>query len=256
MARFLRSRVADYDGGRDELASGRVSRLSPYLHFGCISAREVEQRLGDGDGPAAFRRQLCWRDFYAHVLGHFPANARSEYQRRYRGAIRWSHAERRFAAWCDGRTGYPLVDAGMRQLRREGWMHNRARLVVGSFLSKDLGIDWRWGERWFMRWLLDGDEASNNGNWQWIASVGVDPQPAFRRILSPARQQRRFDPRGAYVRRYVAELERVPDDHLAEPWKMPGDVQERAGCRIGRDYPAPIVDHAQARREALERYRI
>ena len=280
LSRFLRGPVEAYDDGRDELAGNGASRLSPYLHFGCISPREVEQRLADGgerwladgrdqrladgreqrladgDGPAAFRRQLCWRDFYAHVLGHFPANSRSEYQQRYRGTIRWSHAERRFAAWCEGRTGYPLVDAGMRQLRREGWMHNRARLVVGSFLTKDLGIDWRWGERWFMRWLLDGDEASNNGNWQWIASVGVDPQPAFRRIFNPARQQHRFDPSGAFVRRYVSELERVPDDHLAEPWKMPADVQERVGCRIGRDYPAPIVDHAQARREALERYRV
>jgi deoxyribodipyrimidine photo-lyase len=256
LMRFLRRAVAAYDDGRDELSGGGVSRLSAYLHFGCLSPREIERRLGDGDGPAAFRRQLCWRDFYAHVLGHFPANARSEYQRRYRGRIRWSHAERRFAAWCEGRTGYPLVDAGMRQLRREGWMHNRARLVVGSFLTKDLGIDWRWGERWFMRWLLDGDEASNNGNWQWIASVGVDPQPAFRRIFNPARQQQRFDPAGVYVRRHVPELAQVPSEYLAEPWKMPAEVQEAAGCRIGRDYPAPLVDHAQARREALERYRI
>ena len=134
-------------------------------------------------------------------------------------------------------------------------MHNRARLLVGSFLTKDLGIDWRWGERWFMRLLLDGDEASNNGNWQWIASVGVDPQPAFRRLLNPARQQERFDPGGAYVRRYLPELADVPDAYITEPWTMPAEVQERVGCRIGRDYPAPIVDHAQARREALTRYR-
>jgi deoxyribodipyrimidine photo-lyase len=254
--RFLAGSVARYDDGRDVLTGAAVSRLSPYLHFGCISPREVEHRLAPGDGADAFRRQLAWRDFYAHVLGHFPANARSEYQERYRGTIRWSHAEKRFEAWCEGRTGYPAVDAGMRQLRREGWMHNRARLLVGSFLTKDLGIDWRWGERWFMRWLLDGDEASNNGNWQWIASVGVDPQPAFRRIFNPARQQERFDPAGAYVRRYVPELERVPDDYLAEPWRMPADVQQRAGCMIGRDYPEPIVDHAEARRQALERYRV
>jgi deoxyribodipyrimidine photo-lyase len=143
----------------------------------------------------------------------------------------------------------------MRQLRREGWMHNRARLVVGSFLTKDLGIDWRWGERWFMRFLIDGDEANNNGNWQWIASVGVDPQPAFRRIYNPARHQERFDPRGDYVRRYVPELRHVPDQHLAEPWTMPAETQEASGCVIGRDYPEPIVDHPQARREALERFR-
>ncbi len=256
LARFLAGPVERYADGRDLLAGESVSRLSPYLHFGCISPREVEQRLNPGEGAAAFRRQLCWRDFYAHVLGHFPRNARSEHQQRYRGSIRWSHAEQRFEAWCAGRTGFPAVDAGMRQLRREGWMHNRARLLVGSFLTKDLGIDWRWGERWFMRLLIDGDEASNNGNWQWIASVGVDPQPAFRRIFNPARQQERFDPDGAYVRRYVPELERVPDDHLAEPWTMPAEIQERSGCRIGRDYPEPIVDHAQARRQALERYRV
>lgn len=256
LRRFLAGAVRGYDEGRDRLAGDEVSRLSPYLHFGCITPREVEQRLPDDEGAAAYRRQLCWRDFYAHVIGHHPANARSEFQSRYRGSIRWSRAEKKFEAWCEGCTGYPAVDAGMRQLRREGWMHNRARLLVGSFLTKDLGIDWRWGERWFMRLLLDGDEASNNGNWQWIASVGVDPQPAFRRIFNPARQQERFDPGGDYVRRYVPELADVPAAYLAEPWTMPDEVQERAGCRIGRDYPAPIVDHAVARREALDRYRV
>jgi deoxyribodipyrimidine photo-lyase len=256
LSRFLAGPVDDYAEGRNALDGQSVSRLSPYLHFGCLSPREIEERLGIGAGPEAFRRQLCWRDFYAHVLGHFPANARSEYQQRYRGTIRWSYAQRRFEAWCDGRTGFPAVDAGMRQLRREGWLHNRSRLLVGSFLTKDLGIDWRWGERWFMRMLLDGDEASNNGNWQWIASVGVDPQPAFRRIFNPARQQARFDPQGGHVRHYVPELERVPDRYLAEPWKMPLEVQEEAGCRIGSDYPEPIVDHARAREEALARFRV
>jgi len=252
---FLADGVAGYERGRDAIGHPGVSRLSPYLHFGCLSPRELEHRLPPGDGADAFRRQLCWRDFYAHVLRHYPANASREHQPRYRGTIRWSHARRRFDAWCEGRTGFPLVDAGMRQLRREGWMHNRARLVVGSFLTKDLGIDWRWGERWFMRLLLDGDEASNNGNWQWIASVGVDPQPAFRRIYNPARQQASFDPDGRYVRRFLPELQSVPDAHLAEPWKMPREVQEQVGCVIGRDYPAPIVDHPLARREALARYR-
>lgn len=256
LRRFLSGPVRDYDEGRDRLAVDVVSRLSPYLHFGCLSPREIEHRLPDGRGPEAYRRQLCWRDFYAHVLGHYPANAHTEFQERYRGAIRWSRATKRFEAWCEGRTGYPVVDAAMRQLRREGWMHNRARLLVGSFLTKDLGIDWRWGERWFMRLLIDGDEASNNGNWQWIASVGVDPQPVFRRIFSPARQQRRFDPDGTYVRRYVPELAGVPERYLGEPWTMPSDVQEDVGCRIGRDYPRPIVDHAQARRETLDRYRV
>ncbi len=254
MQRFLGDGVAQYRSGRDDLGADASSRLSPYLHFGCISARELEAQLPGSAGAQEFRRQLCWRDFYAHVLAHFPANARHEFQDRYRGTIRWSRAEGRFAVWCEGRTGYPLVDAAMRQLRREGWMHNRARLVVGSFLTKDLGLDWRWGERWFMRLLIDGDEASNNGNWQWIASVGVDPQPTFRRIYNPARQQARFDPDGAYVRRYVPELRDVPDDYLAEPWTMPEEEQRKAGCVIGEEYPAPIVDHSVARREALARY--
>jgi deoxyribodipyrimidine photo-lyase len=143
----------------------------------------------------------------------------------------------------------------MRQLLREGWMHNRARLVVGSFLTKDLGVDWWWGERHFMRLLIDGDEANNNGNWQWIASVGVDPAPAFRRIYNPVRHQERYDPDGTYVRRYVPELRDVPDRYLAEPWTMPAEAQREAGCRIGTDYPEPIVDHAEARRAALDRYR-
>jgi len=254
LAQFLRDGIDTYADDHDALGRDRTSRLSPYLHFGCLSPREIEERLPRGEGPDAFHRQLCWRDFYAHVLLHFPRNARSEFQERYRG-MAWSRAEQRFAAWCEGRTGYPLVDAAMRQLRREGWMHNRARLVVGSFLTKDLGIDWRWGERHFMRLLIDGDEANNNGNWQWIASVGTDPQPAFRRIYNPARQMERHDPDGAYVRRYVPELRDVPDRYLAEPWTMPDDVQRACGCVIGRDYPEPIVDHAEARRAALDRYR-
>lgn len=254
MRRFLVEGIAGYGSGRDDLGADASSRLSPYLHFGCVSPRELESQLPSGSGAQEFRRQLCWRDYYAHVLARFPGNARHEFQDRYRGSIRWSGAENAFQAWCEGRTGYPLVDAAMRQLRREGWMHNRARLVVGSFLTKDLGLDWRWGERWFMRMLIDGDEANNNGNWQWIASVGVDPQPPFRRIYNPARQQARFDADGAYVRRYVPELRDVPDEYLPEPWTMPEEQQQKAGCVIGEDYPAPIVDHAVARREALARY--
>jgi deoxyribodipyrimidine photo-lyase len=256
LTRFLGGPVDEYADEHNTLAGGSVSRLSPYLHFGCVSPREVEERLGDSAGAEAFRRQICWRDFYAHVLGHHPQNARHEFQERYRGTLTWSRAETSFEAWCEGRTGFPAVDAGMRQLRREGWLHNRARLIVGSFLTKDLGIDWRWGERYFMRMLIDGDEASNNGNWQWIASVGVDPAPAFQRIFNPARQLERFDPDGVYVREYVPELREVPDEYLAEPWRMDEELQSRCGCRIGDDYPAPIVDHAEARRAALDRYRI
>ncbi len=188
MNAFVRSRVGAYDSDHDALGKDRTSRLSAYLHFGCVSPREIEDRLGRGKGPAAFRRQLCWRDFYHQVIYRFPGNAHDEFQERYRESLEWTGRDDEFEAWTEGRTGYPLVDAAMRQLRREGFMHNRARLVVGSFLTKDLGIDWRRGEAWFMRLLLDGDEANNNGNWQWIASVGVDPQPYFRRIYNPARQ--------------------------------------------------------------------
>ena len=256
LRRFLAEHVNAYGQGREEPAEDRTSRLSPYLHFGCISPREVEARLPVGTGAEAFRRQLCWRDFHHHVLLHFPRNARSEFQGRYRGRLKWSRAKGNFERWCEGRTGYPLIDAGMRQLLQEGWMHNRARLVVGSFLTKDLGIDWRWGERHFMRLLIDGDEANNNGNWQWIASVGTDPQPVFRRIYNPARQLETHDPEGRYVRRYVPELATVPREYIAEPWTMPEQLQRELGCVIGSDYPKPIVDHAQARREALERYRM
>lgn len=251
---FLSKGIAGYADAHDALSAAGTSRLSPYLHFGCLSPRELETRLPGGAGGEALRRQLCWRDFYAHVLIHHPGNAHSEHQQRYRGSLKWSRSMKQFDAWREGRTGYPLVDAAMRELLREGWMHNRARLVVGSFLTKDLAIDWRWGERWFMRMLIDGDEANNNGNWQWIASVGVDPQPPFRRIYNPARHQERYDPDGAYVRHNVPELRNVPSRYLAEPWTMPDDVQRSCECVIGDDYPAPIIDHAHARREALARY--
>jgi deoxyribodipyrimidine photo-lyase len=256
MHAFLRDAVSDYAGDHDALGRDNSSRLSPYLRFGCVSPRELEFRLPSGKGAEAFRRQLCWRDFYAQLLLHHPANATLEFRERYRGTIEWNDSAQDFDAWREGRTGFPLVDAGMRQLRREGWMHNRARLVVGSFLTKHLGIDWRRGERWFMRMLLDGDEANNNGNWQWIGSVGVDPQPVYRRVYNPALQQARHDPDGTYVRRYVPELRDVPDEYLAEPWTMPDDLQREVGCIVGSDYPEPIVDHRAAREQALARYRL
>ncbi|MEA2430771.1 MAG: deoxyribodipyrimidine photo-lyase [Thermoleophilaceae bacterium] len=206
-----------------------TSRLSPYLHFGCISPREAEERIPD----ARFRRQLAWRDFFHQVLLNHPSNAHHEFQERYRGTIDWERDDEALDAWKEGRTGFPFVDAGMRQLRREGWMPNRVRLVVASFLTKQLGIDWREGERHFMRYLIDGDEANNNGNWQWIASVGVDPAPYFRRLYNPARHAERYDPDGAYVHRYVPELRDAPGD-----------------------YPAPIVDQREGRERAIERYRV
>jgi deoxyribodipyrimidine photo-lyase len=251
---FLRSGVDRYEDLRDIPAARGTSRLSPALHFGCLSPLAMEARLRKrrSAGARALRRQLAWRDFYLHLIHHHPANARIELRPEMR-AMRWRNDERGLLAWKRGLTGYPLVDAGMRQLREQGWIHNRARLVVGSFLVKDLLCDWRRGEAHFMRHLLDGDESSNNGNWQWVSSVGADAQPWFR-IFSPTRQQRRFDPGGEYVRRWVPELADMPDRWLAEPWRAPEETQREAGCMIGHDYPAPIVDHASARERALQRF--
>jgi deoxyribodipyrimidine photo-lyase len=255
LARWLDGPIDRYADRHDDLTGG-TSVLSPHLRWGTLSAREVEERASarDGEGPAAFVRQLAWRDFYAHVLLLHPDNTQQAYQERYR-ELEWADDEQSLAAWQAGRTGYPLVDAGMRQLARTGWMHNRARMVVGSFLTKDLHLDWREGERWFARKLLDGEPLQNNGNWQWVASTGVDPAPYFRRMFNPTTQARKFDPDGVYIRRWVPELEGVPDRLIHEPWKMSDAEQEAAGCLLGTDYPEPIVDHGAEREHAMERYR-
>jgi deoxyribodipyrimidine photo-lyase len=255
LQRFLRSGLAEYEQRRDKPAGGS-SRLSPYLRWGCVSPLELDAKVAarSGEGPRAYRNELAWRDFYAAVLMHFPFVVRHEFQERYRD-LEWGRPGKALDAWREGRTGYPLVDAGMRQLLHEGWMHNRVRMVVGSFLTKDLHLDWRLGEAWFMERLLDGDMAANNGGWQWIASVGTDPAPYFQRLFNPVTQQEKFDPVGEYVRRWVPELRDVPTARLATPWAMDDDEQEAAGCVIGRDYPAPIVDHAHERHHAVGRYR-
>ena len=255
LASFLRSDLATYADRRDRPAGGS-SRLSPYLRWGCVSPLELDRRVAEqaGAGARDYRTELAWRDFYAAVLVHFPHVTRLEFQERYRD-LEWERPGDALEAWKQGRTGFPLVDAGMRQLLAEGWMHNRVRMVVGSFLTKDLHLDWRLGEAWFMERLLDGDMAANNGGWQWIASTGTDPAPYFQRLFNPMTQQRKFDPRGEYVRRHVPELRDVPEDRLPEPWTMDLAEQADAGCVIGRDYPEPIVDHAAERRRAIERYR-
>ncbi|MBA2488361.1 MAG: deoxyribodipyrimidine photo-lyase [Chloroflexi bacterium] len=253
LGRWLRSGLDDYHSRRDDLAADGTSRLSQDLHWGLLSPLEVYRRAKrEGRGPAAYCRQLVWREFYHHVLWHRPGVTRGPYLAQFEG-MAWSEDEDDFQAWCAGSTGYPVVDAAMRQLMATGWMHNRARLIVGSFLTKDLLIDWRRGERHFMAHLTDGDLANNNGGWQWVASTGTDPQPYFR-IFNPVLQAERFDPNGAFVRRWVPELEGVPLARLHEPWKMSGDEQRAAGCVIGRDYPSPIADHAEARQRALAAY--
>ncbi len=253
--RWLEGPVEHYADRHDGMARRGTSLLSPYLRWGCLSSRELEQRARDkgGKGAAAWARQLGWRDFYAHVLLKRPQNMTLELKEEMR-ELEYADSEDHLLSWQRGETGYPGVDAGMRQLACTGWMHNRARLIVGSFLAKDLHLDWREGERWFERLLLDGEPAQNNGNWQWIASVGTDPAPAFRRMYNPTLQIRRLDLTGEYVRRWVPELRHVPHEKLFEPWTMGEREQRDAGCRIGRDYPAPIVDHQRERKRALERY--
>lgn len=239
-----------------------TSRLSPYLRFGMLSARQAvlasrsaRQAARTSDacyGTDTWLSELIWREFYVAILYHFPHVRSGSFQRHY-DRIPWVNDERDFAAWCEGRTGYPIVDAAMRQLVQTGWMHNRSRMIVASFLVKDLLIDWRWGERFFMQHLLDGDPASNNGGWQWTAGVGTDAAPYFR-IFNPTAQGQKFDPEGEYVRRWAPELAGIPAKYIHAPWTMPPSEQRRAGCVVGSDYPAPIIDHAFARERTLAAY--
>lgn len=252
--RWARGLLPEYDERRNDLGQ-RTSRLSAHLHFGSVSPLLLETLVREHHSESArtYRTELAWRDFYLQVVLHHPHVARLEFQERYRH-LEWEDDPDALAAWQEGRTGYPVVDAAMRELAATGFMHNRARMIVASFLTKDLHLDWRHGERWFMEQLFDGDLASNNGGWQWTASTGTDPAPYFRRMFNPTLQQKKFDPSGAYVRRWCPELAGVPDRHLAEPWKMSRADQREAGCLIGDDYPAPIVDHAEERKHAAARY--
>ncbi|WP_418319221.1 cryptochrome/photolyase family protein [Piscinibacter sakaiensis] len=255
-------RIDDYDEQRNYPGRRGTSYLSVHLRFGTVSirrlAREARTRAAAGStGAASWLSELIWRDFYHQVLHHHPhvvdASFRPAYDR-----IAWESgalAESRFAAWCEGRTGYPLVDAAMAQINQTGYMHNRLRMVVASFLVKDLGIDWRWGERYFARQLNDYDLAANNGGWQWASSSGCDAQPWFR-IFNPTAQSRKFDPDGRFIRRYLPQLAKLPDAALHEPAQAAPAVLAAAGIEIGRDYPAPIVDHAEARQHTLQRYAV
>ncbi len=244
LKRWLAGGLGQYSSRHDDLAAARTSGLSPYLHFGCLSAREVRARAEGHTGAAGFVRQLCWRDFHHQVLAARPDLPSSDYRPR---GDRWHRGARVLEAWRDGRTGYPIVDAGMRQLAREGYMHNRARLIVGSFLTKTLYVDWRRGAAHFATLLQDADVAENVGNWQWVAGTGNDTRP--NRVLNPLRQAQRFDPGGDYVRRYVPELAGVPGAAVHEPWRLDGDERRRL------DYPQRIVDHEQAARELRARRR-
>jgi deoxyribodipyrimidine photo-lyase len=245
LGRWAGQGLAGYEEGHDDLACGQTSHLSPFLHFGCLSPRAVLERSRGRRGAEAFVRQLCWRDFHRQVLAARPDMPRADYRPR---DDRWRRAAGDAHAWREGRTGYPIVDAGMRQLAGEGFMHNRARLIVGSFLTKTLYIDWRRGAEHFAALLADADVANNVGNWQWVAGTGNDTRP--NRVLNPLRQARRFDPDGDYVRRHLPELAGILGSAVHEPWRLP------AGERRGLDYPAPIVDHLAAARELRARRQV
>lgn len=236
-SRWLAEGMARYDASRDDLAADATSGLSPYLHLGCLSARELAERAGRRPGAEAFVRQLAWRDFHQQVLAARPDAAHADYRTRHDV---WRTDPRALRSWQEGRTGIPIVDAGMRQLRAQHWMPNRARLIVASFLTKTLYLDWRDGAAHFLAHLVDGDLASNNLNWQWVAGTGTDTRP--NRVLNPVRQAHRHDPTSRYARRWVDELAGLDDPKdVHQPWRL-GDATLRA---LG--YPPPIVDLDQAR---------
>ena len=258
---FLR-RIQHYDEARNFPAMKGPSYLSVHLRFGTISPRLLARTAhglaqSGNKGAATWLSELIWRDFYFQILYHHPHVVGSSFKPAY-DAIQWEegpHAQALFAAWCEGRTGYPLVDAAMAQINQTGYMHNRLRMVVASFLVKDLGLDWRWGEAYFATHLIDFDLAANNGGWQWASSSGCDAQPYFR-IFNPVSQSQKFDPQGKFIRRYLPQLAGLPDAALHTPWlARPLDLQA-AGVQLGIHYPLPVVAHDAARHKTLERYAV
>ncbi len=244
-ADFL-DRVADYDGNRDSPAVEGTSRMSRHLKYGEVHPRTLLADLKGrrGKGVSTYRNELAWREFYADVLFQRPDSAREYYKPAF-AQLPYDEPGDQLTAWQEGRTGFPIVDAGMRQLRATGWMHNRLRMITASFLVKDLHVEWQHGARHFLHWLVDGDLASNNHGWQWVAGSGTDASPFFR-VFNPTTQGKKFDPEGAYVRRWVEELRDA--DGVPDPHEPDQETRDRVG------YPAPMVDHKQERQEALDRY--
>jgi len=253
--------IYQYRELRNRIDKPATSILSPYLRFGMISARHtakmaveaIKRAPSDRERQSAdaWLNEIIWRDFYIHILHFFPEVRSNNFRQK---AISWLNDQGTFSDWQVGRTGYPIIDAAMRQLTQTGWMHNRSRMIVASFLTKNLLIDWRWGERWFMQQLIDGDPASNNGGWQWTAGTGTDAAPYFR-IFNPISQSKKHDPNGSFIRRWLPVLANIPDQFIHEPWKMPIDVQRQANCIIGKDYPEPIIDIGFSRERALEAFK-
>jgi len=252
LSRFLRDGLQGYGEGRDFPSLGHSSRLSPYLRFGMVSPYQV-WHAASGDAPGVdigkFRSELVWREFCHHLMFHAGPLESRNYDERF-DAFPWRDDTAALKAWHRGKTGYPIVDAGMRELWQTGTMHNRVRMVCASFLTKHLLIDWRAGERWFWDALLDGDPGSNPGNWQWVAGCGADAAPYFR-IFNPLLQGQKFDPDGVYVRRFVPELAKMPDRFVHAPWEAPEGVLAHAGVRLGESYPQPVVSHPAARARAI-----
>ena len=255
-------RMDRYHEARDFPAVKGPSYLGVHLRFGTVSIRQLAsvayQRMLQGDAVAStWLSELIWRDFYFQILAHHPHVVHSSFKPAY-DAIQWESgpgADALFQAWCEGRTGYPLVDAAMAQINQTGYMHNRLRMVVASFLCKDLGLDWRWGEHYFAEKLNDFDLSANNGGWQWASSSGCDAQPYFR-IFNPISQSQKFDPDGRFIRRYLPQLAKLSNKTLHAPWMAAPLELQAAGVTLGQDYPHPIVDHDTARRHTLERYAV
>jgi deoxyribodipyrimidine photo-lyase len=262
LAEFL-ERMDQYHATRDFPAVKGPSYLGVHLRFGTLSIRKLAtlalQSAAQGsEGAATWLSELIWRDFYAQILANFPRVGAGHAFRHDYDAIHWdhgAHGKKLFQAWCEGRTGYPLVDAAMAQLNQSGYMHNRLRMVAGSFLVKDLGVDWRWGEKYFAQHLNDFDLSANNGGWQWVASSGCDAQPYFR-IFNPVAQSEKFDPQGKFIKRYLPQLAMVPAKAIHAPWLASPLELVASGVELGVNYPLPIVDHAQAREATLKRYAV
>ncbi len=250
---FLDGTVENYGDRRDFPAEPATSKLSPHLHFGEISPRTVfHETLARGNKVTPYLKQIVWREFAHHLLYHFPNTAEENLNSQF-DAFPWRKSDEELRAWQRGRTGYPIVDAGMRELWHSGWMHNRVRMIVASFLVKDLMIHWREGARWFWDTLVDADLANNTLGWQWVAGSGADASPYFR-VFNPVSQGEKFDGEGDYVRRWIPELADLPNKFIHKPWEAPAEVLEKAGVELGKDYPKPMVDHARAREDALEAY--
>lgn len=251
---FLDGPIEDYAEGRDRPDKALTSRLSPHLAHGEISPRQIWDACKDNEFTSLkFITEIGWREFSYSLLFYNPELATKNFNPNYE-AMAWDHDDQAFEAWTKGQTGYPFVDAGMRQLWATGWMHNRVRMVVASFLIKHLMIDWRDGEDWFWDTLLEADLASNAASWQWVAGTGADAAPYFR-VFNPFGQGEKFDPKGDYVRRWVPELKDLPNKYIQQPWTAPDNVLKDAGIELGRDYPEPIVDHKVARERVLDAYK-